>query len=111
MRPRRLPHGFLASHGGAAACTTVNWDVQIGSTRRRNEMTTQTPTKQEPGTGQRLDYAAAEGLTETEQPGLAEESWRTWTIFAIAGTALLALIAVIFGVVPIAQADKEPAPP
>src|SRR5215471_11758735 len=74
-------------------------------------MATQTPTKKPSGTGQRLDYAAAEGLTETQQRGLAEESWRSWMIFAIAGTALLALIAVIFGVVAIAQSDKELATP
>jgi hypothetical protein len=69
-------------------------------------MVTQTPIQQQTGTGQRLDYAAAEGLTEIQQRGLAEENWRTWMIFAAAGTALLALIAVIFGVVAIAQSER-----
>jgi uncharacterized cupredoxin-like copper-binding protein len=72
-------------------------------------MATQTPTKQAPGTGDLLDYAAAEGLSEAQERRLAEESWRTWMIFAIGGVALVAIIAIVFGVVALAQSDKEPA--
>jgi uncharacterized cupredoxin-like copper-binding protein len=74
-------------------------------------MPIQTPTKQTSATGERLDYAAAEGLYETQPRELDENSWRTWMIFAIGGVALLAVIAIIFGVVAIAQSDKEPATP
>jgi uncharacterized cupredoxin-like copper-binding protein len=74
-------------------------------------MATQTPPKQTSSTYERLDYAAAEGLSELDQRELAEDSWRTWMIFAVGGTALLAIIAIIFGVVAIAQSDKEPATP
>jgi uncharacterized cupredoxin-like copper-binding protein len=57
-----------------------------------------------------LDYAEAEGLSRTQQHDLNEESWRAWMVFGIAATALVAFIAVIFGVVAIAERGTESRP-
>jgi uncharacterized cupredoxin-like copper-binding protein len=57
-----------------------------------------------------LDYAEAEGLSSREQHDLKEESWRAWMVFGIAATALVAFIAVIFGVVAIAEKSTESRP-
>jgi uncharacterized cupredoxin-like copper-binding protein len=58
----------------------------------------------------RLDYAEAEGLSGTQEHELKEESWRAWMVFGIAATALVAFIAVIFGVVAIAEMGTESRP-
>jgi FtsP/CotA-like multicopper oxidase with cupredoxin domain len=58
----------------------------------------------------RLDYAGAEGLSGTQEHELKEESWRAWMLFGIAATGLVALIAVIFGVVAIAEMGTESRP-
>lgn len=63
-------------------------------------------------------YAAAEGFpaeparpTPTvEQSSLADQDWRTWVVFGVAFTGLLAIVAVIFGVVAIADSDSGGAP-
>ena len=48
-------------------------------------MATQTPAQQLSGTSERVDYAAAEAFTVAQQRELAQESWHSWMIFAIAG--------------------------
>lgn len=64
-----------------------------------------------------LDYAAAEGLSRKglprlpdEQSRLSEQDWRTWMVFGVGFTALLGIVAVIFGVVALADRDSAATP-
>jgi uncharacterized cupredoxin-like copper-binding protein len=67
-------------------------------------MSTSTKSPQAPPS-EPLDYAEAEGLSSAQRQ-LDEQNWRTWMIFGIAATALVAIIAVVFGVVAIADRDE-----
>lgn len=69
-------------------------------------MSTTTTRKRDAKQRQPIDHALAEGLSRAGERELREQSWRAWMVFGIGMTALLAVIAVVFGVVAIADSDS-----
>ncbi len=73
-------------------------------------MSTITDHETQGASGDSLGYSAPEAVAPVENRELQEQSWRAWMVFGVGATALLAIIAIAFGVVAIADDDKSPAP-
>jgi uncharacterized cupredoxin-like copper-binding protein len=82
---------------------------QATADEEADEMSSTIPEKTTDARPESFDYLAAEGIMPPDDAQLKEQSWHDWMVFGVGATALLAIIAIVFGIVAIADSGKTPA--